>query len=186
MHGILVCVRPRARECGTLLKNLVELPVSQAVDEALRLQTLLLGTDINGMGHFNTKEVMWHCVLLREAYDHVHSPSGASVIAFRQKIFEKSLYGSGGLQGLRLLYPRVTPRTAHECAEDLRQYLESTRGVTLMEAHDNQWGLCAFQKSVNAGYKRKPPMELVKDAGVVSVIGTRGYEHILADRGCSK
>ena len=58
LHGILVCLRPRARECGTLLKSLVEHPVSQAVDEALRLQTLLLGTDINGMGRFNTKDIL--------------------------------------------------------------------------------------------------------------------------------
>ena len=64
-HGILVCLRPRAGECGTLLKNLVELPVSEAVDAALTLQTLLHGSDIHGMGHFNTKEVIWHCVLLR-------------------------------------------------------------------------------------------------------------------------
>ena len=46
-HGILVCLRPRAGECGTLPNNLVEFPVSKAVDEALRLQTLLLGTDID-------------------------------------------------------------------------------------------------------------------------------------------
>ena len=38
-----VCLRPRAGECGTLQKNVVELLVSKAVDEALRLQTLLLG-----------------------------------------------------------------------------------------------------------------------------------------------
>ena len=167
-HGILVCLRPRAGECGTLLKNLVELPVSEAVDAALTLQTLLHGSDIHGMGHFNTKEVIWHCVLLREAYDYVHSRSSDSLIAFRHLLFAKSLYGSGGVQGLRLFYPRVTPQTAHEHAEDLRQYLASTHGVTFMEAHDNQWCLCSFQKSVNAGYNRKPPMAVVKDAGFFS------------------
>ena len=164
-HGILLCLHPRAGECSALLKNMVELPVSKAVDEALRLQTLLLASDIHGMGHFNTKEVIWHCVLLREAYDYVHNRSGVSLIAFRQRLFAKSLYGTGGLQGLRLFYPRVTQKTAHECAEDLRQYLESTHGVIFMEAHDNQWGLCDFQKSVNAGYNRKPRMVGLKDAG---------------------
>jgi len=164
-HGILLCLHPRAGECSALLKNMVELPVSKAVDEALRLQTLLLASDIHGMGHFNTKEVIWHCVLLREAYDYVHSRSGVSLIAFRQRLFAKSLYGTGGLQGLRLFHSRVTQKTAHECAEDLRQYLESTHGVIFMEAHDNQWGLCDFQKSVNAGYNRKPRMVGLKDAG---------------------
>ena len=79
----------------------------------------------------------------------------------------------GGVQGLRLLYPRVTPQTAHEYAEDLRQYLASTHGVTFMEAHDNQWCLCNFQKSVNARYNRKPPMVVVKDAVFFSMIGMR-------------
>ena len=144
LQGILVCLRARGGECGTLLKNLVELPVSRAVDEAQKLQRLLLGGEIEGMGHFNTKELLWHCVLFREAYDHIHGRSGSSLIAFRQRLFATTLFGSGGLQGLRIFYPRVTQQTAHECAEELRQYLECTHGVTFMEAHDNQWGLCTY------------------------------------------
>ena len=165
LRGILQCLRPSAGKCGELLRDLVELPTSKAVDAALKLQTLLIGSDIHGMGHFNTKKVMWHCALLREAYDYVLGRSSRSLIAFRQRLFLNSSYGPGGLQGLRLLYPRVTQKTAHECAEDLRQYLKSSHGVTFVEAHDNQWGLCGFQKSVNPTYNRKPPAEALKDAG---------------------
>ena len=38
------------------------------------------------------------------------------------------------VQDLRLFCPRATPKTAHEDAEDLGQYLESTHGVVNKEA----------------------------------------------------
>ena len=150
-----------AHEGGACLAKLVHGSVEEAVRAGKRLQALLVG--VERLGDFNAKEILWHGVLLREAFDFVMGRRSHGV-RLRKTLFEHALYGTGGLRGLTAFYPAVTHADASECAADLRRYLETHHDLRFHEGHDLQWALCMLQKTLNVGYSRTIKELCFKDA----------------------
>ena len=142
---------------GRFLKALVTSDVDDAVAAGLELQSVLLS--ICGLGHFNTTEALWHCVLLREAFLYVSGAARQSQRAarLRKQLFASPdlLYGPGGLNGLTLFFPAVAGTTVGSCAAELREYLQDRHSLVFEQAHGLQWGLCMFSKGCNTAYNRR-------------------------------
>ena len=152
MMEIMASLLPMAELCANYLRTIVYGKPAEAVAVAALLKPRLLET--TGLGHFNVKEIMWHAILLREAFDWKQKRRGNG-LGIRKQIFVESLYGTGGLRGLALFYPAVQEQTTTACAQDLQQYLCDEYSFHFHEAHDEQWSLCLFQKTLNTKYNRR-------------------------------
>ena len=151
-----------SEELGALTERIVVGNVGIAVRAMHQMRSLLF--DTLGEWVFNINEAQWHLVLLREANLFIKGKGGDSVERFRCDCFQECLYGSGGLQGLQLFYPRASQATAEDCAQDLIGYFNMSSQIAFNEAHDLQWQCCLFVKSVNIAYCRKAPAATLRDA----------------------
>jgi hypothetical protein len=117
---------------------------------------------IPGIKGFNTKEFMWHVILIDECVREASSP-------LRNYWRERSLWGAGGLAGLTLFYPTVTLGTSDAAAADLMTELQG-RGVHMPETHLLQWGCCVLQKAMNTKYTRAAPASVssIKSHGEIA------------------
>jgi hypothetical protein len=137
-------------------------PCQKAIQAAIGLQTFLSG--ITGFGPFNTKEILWNVTLVREAMDRKRGRHYSQMVAFRQAAFKTSQYGTGGLAGLQVFFPRATVVSSGTDAADLRRHLQVAHDISFQEAHELQWTLCIFSKSLNPAYRRLPRSDSLKPA----------------------
>ena len=103
---------------------------------------------------FNVQEILWHMVLMRERFAAQGKLRSPGVLAVRRGLFATCQWGPGGMWGLRLFFPGATEATCGEKGVALRTHLEQHHGLTFVELHAVQWGLCAFQ-TINPGYTRQ-------------------------------
>jgi len=124
--------------------------------QALVLHTATSGTlaalevalfRIDGLADFNVKEYLWHVILLDEFV--WKQPS-----QMRVRFEAQTLWGPGGLIGLRIFFPILTKAQVAEAAKILSADLQA-RGVLVLGMHFLQWTLCLWQKSLNPGYSRR-------------------------------
>ena len=139
----------KKKEWGELLKSFVLGSCQCAAQAGLRMKEDL------PIGRFNRQELLWHFVLLREAFVYNGFTPSAGIVRLRESLFGTCLFGNGGLDGLRVFFPNVRVTTAASDAVYLLRYLTKKHGLLFHEMHCLQWLLCAFQKTLNPGYHRK-------------------------------
>lgn len=137
---------------GELLRRLLFCSLSLGVlrEVMLELETALLA--VTGIGEFNGKEYLWHVIL-------IHEMLTGQLSGMREHFKERSLFGNGGVDGLRLFYPLLTSSRIHDAATDLFGAFADL-GLYLSSMHSLQWKLFLFQKSLNVAYIRSPPASL--------------------------
>ena len=84
---------------------------------------------VKNIGHFNTKELLSHFILLREAMVTVGSRTTYDVLRFRDEVFKQPLFGSGGVEAIKAKVGGETDgQTGHEDEKTWHQRQGDNRG----------------------------------------------------------
>ena len=84
---------------------------------------------MKNIGHFNTKELLSHFILLREAMVTVGSRTTYDVLRFRDEVFKQPLFGSGGVEAIKAKVGGETDgQTGHKDEKTWHQRQGDNRG----------------------------------------------------------
>ena len=140
------------KDLGPQLCKFVTGAFRVALVAAADLRLILLRS--TNLADFNTKEVLWHCILLREAYLYVIGGRVQDLLRFRAAVFQEPLFGDGALEGIRTFYPRATKSSLKDVVADLRAFMSEELDVQFAHSDSLQWCLCMLSKTLNYGYNR--------------------------------
>lgn len=141
---------------GELFQSFVMGSSSDGVAAASDLRNMTIGGEkkVKYLGHFNTKELLWHMVLFKEACVTAGARASYNILSFRDAVFHEPLFGSGAVAGLQVFYPHSSRASLKDDVAELSSYLERRHHLVFPCVDFLQWCLCLLHKVLNSGYKR--------------------------------
>ena len=113
---------------GSLLQCILDSSASEdaVLEHFSALEQMIM--EIPYCKEFNTKEYLWHVILIHETISsNCSSPA-------RKRFATSSPFGPGGVHGLSIFFPGIVPGSVNQTAAELKQELEEA-GMFIPEMH---------------------------------------------------